>query len=75
MDTAIPSRTNEHAPLFETIEGATALLRIPRTAIFELIRQGEIASIRHGKRRLISRRSMEEWANRQLAAAGFAEAR
>jgi len=56
--------------LFETIEGATALLRIPRTAIFELLRQGELASIRHGKRRLISRRSIEEWANRQLAAAG-----
>lgn len=58
--------------IFLSPERAAEILRISRSAMFELIRAGEIASIRHGKRRLIARRSVEDWAERQLAAAGFA---
>lgn len=61
--------------VFVSPEDAGRALGISRTAVYELLAQGELASIRHGKRRLITRRSLEEWAERQLAAAGFGEDR
>lgn len=55
-------------------EDAAVALGISRTAVFELLARGELASARVGKRRLISRKSVEDWAARQMAASGFPEA-
>jgi excisionase family DNA binding protein len=61
--------------IFLSPDAAADVLGITRTAIFDLVRTGELASIRPGKRRLISRQSLEDWAARQLAAAGFGKDR
>lgn len=42
---------------------------LTRSRLFELLRQGEIESIRLGKQRLISARSLEGWVEAQLAQA------
>ena len=46
-------------PLLVTVEEAARLLGIGRTTMFELIGSGEIKSIRLGRRRLISRTTLE----------------
>lgn len=46
-------------PLLVTVQEAARLLGIGRTTMFELIGSGGIKSIRLGRRRLISRRSLE----------------
>jgi excisionase family DNA binding protein len=48
-------------PLLVTVEEAARLLRIGRTTMFELIGNGEIKSIRLGRRRLIARKSLESF--------------
>ena len=60
------------ATIFVSPEEAAALLRVSRSAMYELLRNGEIASVRHGKRRLVARASIERWAEEKLAAAGGA---
>lgn len=57
--------------VFVSVQDAAELLHLSRTAIFELVRTREIASVRHGKRRLIGRRSLDAWAASRLADAGF----
>ena len=61
----------EKAPIFNSPDTTAIALGISRSAVYELLRAGELASVRHGKRRLISRASVEAWARRQLAEAGF----
>lgn len=54
--------------IFVSTEAACAMMGgIARSKLFELLRTGELASVRLGKRRLISRASIEEWAERMLA--------
>jgi excisionase family DNA binding protein len=48
-------------PLLVTVEEAARLLGIGRTTMFELIGNGEVKSIRLGRRRLIARRSLEHF--------------
>lgn len=57
--------------IFVSPEEAAQVLRLSRSRVFELLARGELASVRNGKRRLISRRSIEDWAAAQLAEAGF----
>ena len=70
-DTTIQHGTGPGTAIFVSPETAGALLGITRTKIYDLLREGELASVRLGKRRLIARASVSEWAQRQLAAAGF----
>ena len=68
-----PKKSAPKAKAQERLREAGALLHLSRSAVFDLIRRGELASTRHGKRRLISRASVERWANRRLNDEGFAE--
>ena len=54
--------------VFVSPETAAALLGLSRSAVYNLLREGEIASVKRGKRRLVSRESVQEWAEHQLAA-------
>lgn len=58
-------------PIFVSPETAAALLGISRSAAYDLLRAGDLESVRHGKRRLVSRASVDVWAQAQLAAAGY----
>jgi excisionase family DNA binding protein len=53
--------TKDGQPLLVTVEEAARLLGIGRTTMFGLIGSGEIKSVRLGKRRLISRKSLEQF--------------
>lgn len=50
-------------------EKAASLLDIGRTKLFQLIRDGEIRAIRHGKTTLVPTRELERWIAERLAAA------
>ena len=47
--------------LLVTVEEAARLLGIGRTTMFELIARGDVKSVRLGRRRLISRKSLESF--------------
>jgi excisionase family DNA binding protein len=55
------STTDATQTLLVTIEEAARLLGIGRTTMFELIGRGEVKSVRLGRRRLITRRSLESF--------------
>lgn len=57
-------------PIFLSPTQTAAITGLALSSVFELLRHGELASVRHGKRRLISRRSIEAWATAKLAEAG-----
>jgi excisionase family DNA binding protein len=58
----LPSHgTKDGQALLVTVEEAARLLGIGRTTMFGLIGTGEVKSVRLGKRRLISRKSLEQF--------------
>ena len=60
-------------PIFLSPDVVYRMLGISRSELFRLLRAGEIESFRHGKRRLISRASVEAWAETRLSEASRAE--
>jgi excisionase family DNA binding protein len=62
-------------------EEAAKLLRVGREQMYELIRKGEVPSIKTGRRFLIPKKALEEWLEtraaeeqeRRRAAAGISE--
>lgn len=56
------------------VEDACQQLAIPRTALYQLISNGEIQSIKVGKRRLITRRALEQFVARKEKEQGRAAA-
>ena len=56
------------------IGDAMELVGITRTALYQLISSGEIASIKVGKRRLITRRALEQFITRKEKEQGRAAA-
>jgi excisionase family DNA binding protein len=55
-----PDLTNG-MPLLMTVEEAAELLRLGRTRMYELVMSGRIVSVKVGRRRLIPRKSLEEF--------------
>lgn len=51
-------------------EEAASLLSISRTAVFGLIRDGELRAVKIGGRRRIPHSSIEDYVTRQLAVSG-----
>lgn len=56
------------AKILYRAEEAATLLSISRTAVFGLIRSGELSAIRIGGRRRIPHTSIEDYVTRQLGA-------
>jgi excisionase family DNA binding protein len=48
-----------------SVEDGANLLGIGRTLMFDLVRRGDVPSIKVGKRRLIPARALSEWVDRQ----------
>jgi excisionase family DNA binding protein len=55
-----PDRTPA-VPLLVTVEEAAELLRLGRTRMYELVMSGQVQSVKVGRRRLIPRKSLEEF--------------
>lgn len=53
--------------LLVTVEEAADLLRLGRTHMYELVMSGHIASVKLGRRRLIPRKSLEEFVEGLMA--------
>lgn len=56
------------SPLVVSVAEACRLLSLGRTSVFELMKTGELASFRSGRRRLIPRQSVFDYIDKQLAA-------
>ena len=54
-------------PLFVKAEEAATVLRIGRSRTFELLKSGELASVKVGRSRLIPVQAIEDYARRLLA--------
>jgi excisionase family DNA binding protein len=52
------------------VEEVAPLLRLSRTEVFALIKNGELASIKIGRRRRVPRRALDDYVADQLALAG-----
>jgi excisionase family DNA binding protein len=53
--------TRLREPLLMSVEEAADLLRLGRTRMYELVMSGRIVSVKVGRRRLIPRKSLEEF--------------
>lgn len=53
------SSTLADAPALLTVEEAGRLLRVGRTRVFELLQAGELAGVRLGRKRCVTRRSLD----------------
>jgi excisionase family DNA binding protein len=53
-------------PLVYCVEGAAEALRLSRSALYELIRSGELRSIKQGKRRLVPLSALADYVDRAL---------
>lgn len=56
--------------LLLTVEQAAESMAISRNSVYELIRSGELVSIRHGTRRLVSVEAIRRFIERREAEAG-----
>lgn len=65
---ASPAVTTAEKILYRA-EEAAALLSLSRTAVFGLIRSGDLRAVKIGGRRRIPRNSIEDYVSRQLATA------
>jgi len=59
---------NDDASLLVSVEQAASILGIGRTRMFELVMGQMITSVKIGRRRLVVRRSLEEFIQRLVAA-------
>lgn len=53
--------------LFISVPETARLLSVAQSTVWRLLSEGEIASFKHGKRRLIKREDLVEWVNRKVA--------
>ena len=53
-----------------TVEETIRFLRLGRTRVNEMLRSGEIPSLKIGRRRLVRRRDLERWLDEQVYASG-----
>jgi len=53
--------------LILSVEEACGLIGLGRTEIFHLLKRGEIASFKVGKRRLVPVQALHDWVARQVA--------
>jgi excisionase family DNA binding protein len=51
------------------VEEAAPLLRLSRTEVFALIKSGQLASIKIGRRRRVPRRALDDYVSDQLTLA------
>jgi len=63
-----PNGGYDEASLMVSVEQAAFILGIGRTRTFELVMSQTITSVKIGRRRLIVRRSLEEFVQRLVAA-------
>ncbi len=56
--------------LLLTVEQAAEAMSLSRDSVYELIRSGELVSIRHGTRRLVSVQAIHRFIERREAEAG-----
>jgi excisionase family DNA binding protein len=54
-----------------TVPEVAAELQIPASTVYDLIRRGEIPSVRVGKRIRVPKRRLEDWINGRQAAAAY----
>jgi len=54
-----------------TVPEVAAELQIPASTVYDLIRRGEIPSVRVGKRIRVPKRRLEDWVNGRQAAAAY----
>lgn len=59
------SETNGSRPLVLTAEQAAEQLQVSRRTVYELIRTGELRSVKIGKLRRIPLRALEEFVDRR----------
>ena len=64
-------RAQAPSAIFLSPADAGRMLGISRSAVYGLLGQGELDSVKHGKRRLITRSSVERWAQNQLWPVGL----
>ena len=67
------SRAPEASPrrLVLTVPEVAAELQIPASTVYDLIRRGEIPSVRVGKRIRVPKRRLEDWINGRHEAAAY----
>jgi len=53
------------APRWVTVAEAAAMLRVSRTRLYELLAQGQLRSVREGRRRLVLVDSIVEYQDRK----------
>lgn len=66
MNATKQDETKMEPALLGTEDSRAYLGGISRSALFGLLRSGDLQSIRHGKRRLILRTSLDAWINQRL---------
>jgi len=68
MEEAEKKTAREHGmqPLLLTVEEAQRLLSLSRSKIYEMLRAGEIPSIKVGRVRRIPRTALEQYVERQV---------
>jgi excisionase family DNA binding protein len=54
-----------------TVPQVAAELQIPASTVYDLIRRGEIPSVRVGKRIRVPKRRLEDWINGRQAGAAY----
>jgi excisionase family DNA binding protein len=59
-------RTAVVVPVVYRVEEAAQALRLSRSAIYELIRSGQLRTIKQGRRRLVPVRALEEYVHQAL---------
>ncbi|MEW6257786.1 MAG: excisionase family DNA-binding protein [Pseudomonadota bacterium] len=73
MSTIIPAADNSAVPFSErrclSVEQAASYIGLGRTSVFNLIRDGELQTIKVGQRRLVVRASADRFIEKQIAEA------
>jgi excisionase family DNA binding protein len=62
----------EIPPIFVSVPDAARLLAVSLSVAYDLIRAGELVSVKRGRSRLVSLQSVRDYADRLMAAAGEA---
>ncbi len=68
---SVQNHPQPETPIFVRPEGAARLLGISRMAVYQLLREGELPSLKMGRRRMIPREAVEAWARQRMQEAGF----
>lgn len=66
-DREVPARLQQPATVLLTVEEAATALRIGRTKVYELLKDGDLRSVTAGRRRLVPVREVQRFADDLLA--------